>query len=114
MTPQRTTTIEIFDPPMCCPTGLCGPSVDPGLLDVYEAILKIKAEYDGRATVERYVLGQQPARFMQQPEIVQRLKAHGVAILPVTLVNGEVRKEHVYPSYADLKQWIEDGAARAE
>ncbi len=101
--------IEIFDPPMCCPTGLCGPSVDPALLDVYETLLKIKAEYDGRATVERYVLGQQPAKFMQQPEIVTRLKAHGVSILPVTLVNGLVCLEHVYPTYAELKAWIEGG-----
>jgi hypothetical protein len=114
MEPRRTVTIEIFDPPMCCPTGLCGPSVDPALLDIYEAILKIKAEYDGRATVERYVLGQQPAKFMQQPEIVQRLKAHGVAVLPITLVNGQVQKEHVYPSYADLRRWIEGGATSAE
>ena len=102
--------IEIFDPPMCCPTGLCGPSVDPALLDVYEALLKIKAEYDGRATIERYVLGQQPAKFMQQPEIVGRLKAHGVSILPVTVVNGQVCLEHVYPTYAELKAWIEGGA----
>ncbi len=103
-------TIEIFDPPMCCPTGLCGPNTDPALLDIYEAILRIKSEYDGRATVERYVLGQQPAKFIQQPEIIQRLKAHGVSVLPVTIVNGRVRKEHGYPSYADLKQWIEEPA----
>ena len=105
-------SIEIFDPPMCCPTGLCGPSVDPALLDIYEAILRIKTEYDGRATVERYVLGQQPAKFMQQPEIIQRLKAHGVSVLPVTIVNGAVRKEHGYPSYTDLKAWIEEPGAR--
>ena len=102
--------IEIFDPPMCCPTGLCRPSVDPALLDVYEALLKIKAEYDGRATIERYVLGQQPAKFMQQPEVISRLKVHGVSILPVTVVDGQVRLEHVYPTYAELKAWIEAGA----
>ena len=114
MRPERVVTIEIFDPPMCCPTGLCGPSVDPALLDIYEAILKIKAEYDGRASVERYVLGQQPAKFMRQPEIVQRLKAHGVSVLPVTLVNGQVRKEYGYPSYDDLRAWIDDDATSAE
>jgi hypothetical protein len=71
---ERLVRIEIFDPPMCCPTGLCGPAVDPALLDIYEAVLKIKAEYDGKAEVERYVLGQQPAKCMQQPEVVRRLK----------------------------------------
>ncbi len=103
--------VEIFDPPMCCPTGLCGPALDPVLLDIYEAILKIKTEYDGRAVVERYVLGQQPAKFIQQPEVIRRLKAHGVTILPVTAVNGVVVKEKLYPSYAEMKQWIEEDDA---
>ncbi len=101
--------VEIFDPPMCCPTGLCGPAVDPALLDIYESILKIKTEYNGQSVVERYVLGQQPAKFMQQPEVIRRLKAHGVSILPVTVVNGVVVKEKVYPSYEELKQWINNG-----
>lgn len=104
--------VEIFDPPMCCPTGLCGPTMDPALLDIYEAVLKIKTEYDGQAVLERYVLGQQPAKFMQQPEVISRLKTHGVSILPVTVVNGVVLKEKVYPSYAELKQWIEEGKGR--
>jgi hypothetical protein len=25
------TTLEIFDPPMCCSTGVCGPDPDPRL-----------------------------------------------------------------------------------
>jgi hypothetical protein len=108
----RPLKIEIFDPPMCCPTGICGPAVDPALLDIYGAVLKIKTEYDGRVVVERYVLGQQPAKFMQQPEVIRRLKADGIAVLPVTVVNGVVLKEKVYPSYEELKQWIED-ASRA-
>jgi len=103
--------IEIFDPPMCCPTGICGPAVDPALLDIYGAVLKIKTEYDGRVVVERYVLGQQPAKFMQQPEVIRRLKADGIAVLPVTVIDGVVVKESVYPSYEELKQWIEEGSS---
>jgi len=113
MTPVRPVTIEIFDPPMCCPTGLCGPSVDPALLDISEAILKIKAEFDGRATVERYVLSQQPAKYTEQPEILDRLKAHGVSVLPITMVNSAVRKERRYPSYADMRTWIEGSPVTA-
>ncbi len=113
MTNDHAVRVEIYDPPLCCPTGLCGPAIDPALLDVHEAILKIKSEYDGRALIERYVLGQQPARFIQQPEIISRLKAQGVSILPVTMVNGAVLKERVYPSYLELKEWIESGFAGA-
>ena len=36
--------VEIFDPPMCCPTGLCGPTLDQTLLDVNEMILSLQAE----------------------------------------------------------------------
>ena len=105
--------VEIFDPPMCCPTGLCGPALDPALLDIYGVVLKIKTEYDGQAVVERYVLGQQPAKFMQQPEVIRRLKAQGVAVLPVTVIDGVVVKEKVYPSYDELKRWIEEGSSRS-
>ncbi len=103
--------IEIFDPPMCCPTGLCGPAVDPALLDIYSALLKLKTEYDGRAVIERYELGQQPAKFMQQPEVIRRLKTNGVTILPVTVVDDVVVKEKAYPSYEELKRWIDKGDA---
>jgi hypothetical protein len=102
--------IEIFDPPMCCPTGLCGPSMDPALLDIYEAVLRLKSEYDGRAVLERYVLGQQPAKFMQQPEVVSRLKGQGVSVLPITTVNGKVVTQGVYPTYSEMKQWIENSS----
>ena len=103
--------IEIFDPPLCCPTGVCGPTIDPALLDAQEAILRVQSEFDGRVRVERYALGQQPGKFMQQPEVVARLKAQGVAVLPITLVDGRAVKEKAYPAYGELLSWIEDAIA---
>ena len=98
--------IEIFDPPMCCPSGLCGPDIDPALLDVNEAILKVKKEFDGQVKIERYLLSQQGPKFMQQPEVMKRLQLHGVEILPLTLVDGKVVKEKSYPTYDELKKLI--------
>ncbi len=106
---ERTAVIEIFDPPLCCPTGLCGPSIDPALLDINEALLKLKAEFDGQAEIGRYLLGQQPGKFVQQTDVITRLKLNGVSVLPITVVNGVVKKERAYPSYAELKTWIEEG-----
>ena len=103
------TLIEIFDPPMCCPGGLCGPALDPALLDIQEAILKISEEFSGRVTVHRYLLGQQPAKFMQQPEVLARLKSEGIAVLPLTAVNGHVVQERAYPTYESLCRWIDAG-----
>src|SRR5512144_147373 len=103
--------VEIFDPPLCCPTGICGPTVDPALLDAQEAILRVQSEFDGRVRVERYALGQQPGKFMQQPEVVARLKAQGVAALPITVIGGRAVKEKTYPAYAELRAWVEDAIA---
>ena len=100
------TAIEIFDPPMCCPSGLCGPSIDPALLDINEAVLKLKKEFDGRISIERYLLTQQGPKFMQNPGVLALLKSRGVEILPVTTLNGEVIKQHGYLSYDELKAII--------
>ncbi len=100
------TTIEIFDPPMCCPSGFCGPSIDPALLEINEAILKVKKEYNGKVTVARYSLSQQGAKFVQHAELFELLKLHGVSILPVTVVNGKIVKQQAYPSYEQLTTLI--------
>lgn len=94
--------IEIFDPPLCCPSGLCGPDIDPALLDINEALLKIKKDFNGSVNVERYLLSQHGPKFMQQPEVMKRLQAKGVAMLPLTLVDGKVVKETEYPSYDEI------------
>jgi hypothetical protein len=103
---ERTMTIEIFDPPMCCPSGLCGPDINPALLDINEAVLKVKKEFDGQVKVERYLLSQQGPKFMQQPEVMKRLQTNGVEILPLTLVDGKVVKEKSYPTFDELKNII--------
>lgn len=103
----KTTKIEIFDPPMCCPTGLCGPNIDPALLDVNEAILKLQKEYDGQLTIERYLLSQQGPKFMQNKDIMELLKKNGVEILPITIANGKVVKEKAYPTYEEMKSYAE-------
>ncbi len=101
--------VEIFDPPMCCPTGICGPTIDPVLLDIQEALLKIQQLFNGRAHVERFLLSQQAARFMQNPEVLDLLKKEGVAVLPITTVNGHIAKIKGYPTFQELKQWVEKG-----
>ena len=51
--------VEIFDPPMCCPTGLCGPTLDQTLLDVSEMLLALQAT---GVRVERYQMSSNPER----------------------------------------------------
>ncbi len=104
---EKLVKIEIFDPPMCCPTGICGPTIDPVLLDIQEALLRIQKQFDGSASVERYLLSQQPARFMQNPQVLALLKKEGTGILPITAVNGQILKTRAYPTLRELEQWVQ-------
>lgn len=96
--------IQIFDPPMCCSTGLCGPSVDPALLDIHESILRLKNE--GIVEVQRFLLQQQGSDFAKNPEVMKMLSDSGVEALPITAVDGRVVKSGSYPSYEELKGYV--------
>ena len=100
--------IEIFDPPMCCPGGLCGPAIDPELLAINETVLRLKSEYDGKMRIERYLLTQQGDKFMKNPDVLAMLKSQGTSVLPVTIMNGKVLKNKAYPTYEELKQAREE------
>ena len=103
--PETPVLIEIFDPPMCCSTGLCGPAVDPVLLKVQQAVIRIQRESEARVRVERRQLSQDPGCFLKNPAVMKLVMQNGTAILPVTTVNGEVKKTKLYPSFAELEQW---------
>ncbi len=105
---KNKTTIEIYDPPMCCHGGLCGPAIDQVLLDFNEAVIKVKKEFDGNVSINRYLLTQQGQKFMQHPEVISLLKANGTEILPITTVNGGVVKKKEFPTYEELKNYVEN------
>jgi hypothetical protein len=92
--------VEIFDPPMCCPTGLCGPTIDPVLLDVNEMVLKLKGQ---GVQVERYLMTAQPQAFMANPEVFRLVREQQLAALPITAVNGRVIKAGAYPTLAEVQ-----------
>lgn len=106
---QAATKIEIFDPPLCCPSGLCGPTIDPALLDINEALLWIRKEFDGRVSVQRYLLGQQAAKFMQNQEVMKLLQSKGISVLPITAIDGRIMMVGRYPRYEELVAAINGG-----
>lgn len=88
------TLIEVFDPPMCCPTGICGPDVDPKLVQ-FAADLQWLA---GRGVqVERYNLAQQPDKFADCKPVTDAMVLAGELCLPLILVNGEIASRNTYP-----------------
>ena len=57
-------TIQVYDPPMCCSTGLCGTEIDPALISFAAMLTELRKQ---GVSVERYNLGQQPMAFVQNP-----------------------------------------------
>lgn len=95
-------TIQIYDPPMCCSTGLCGPSVDPELVRFAALLQQLAAQ---GVQVERYNLGQQPLAFVQNPTVKAALEAGGVELLPLTFWDGAEHSRGRYPSAAERTEW---------
>lgn len=91
--------IEIYDPPMCCPSGLCGPSIDPILIKMNDAVLALKKQ---GVEIERFNLTQQPKSFMANKTVTDLLHKNGKRVLPVIIVNENVFRIGEYPSYEDL------------
>jgi hypothetical protein len=85
----------IFDPAMCCSTGVCGPSVDKNLLRVSTVINNLKKK---GILVERHNLTSNPQIFVDNKVINTMLLKDGVEVLPVTMVDGEVVKTKDYPT----------------
>src|SRR5438477_11392370 len=97
--PEKETmsSVQVFDPPMCCPTGVGGPSVDP-VLPRFAADLAWLAERG--VTVERHNMSQELPTFMVHPLVSDRLMAG--ATLPFVLVDGKMLVEGAYPARAEL------------
>lgn len=91
--------IEIYDQPMCCSTGLCGPTIDPVLVKMNDAVLALKKQ---GVAVERYNLAQQIKAFTANKTIADLLHDNGKKILPITIVNGKLFRTGEYPLYEDL------------
>ena len=93
-------TIEIYDPAMCCPTGLCGPSIDPELSRIAADLEQLKKS---GVTVKRHNLSQDAGAFVENAEIKKLLDQEGPDILPVTIANDKVIKKQDYPSREELE-----------
>ena len=96
------TDVRVFDPAMCCSSGVCGPSVDPQLARFSADLDWLKAQ---GVSVERFNLAQQPGAFAEDQTVRSTLEAKGEAGLPVVKVNGEIKSSGVYPSRAELSAW---------
>lgn len=106
-TPSRTSAspevlagqVQVFDPAMCCPTGLCGPGVDPALIQVARDLRWLTAK---GVAVARFGLSQEPQAFVANAQVSELMQAYGDAGLPAILVNGKVLAHGRYPTREEL------------
>jgi AhpD family alkylhydroperoxidase len=101
-------TVKIFDPPMCCSTGVCGPSVDPALV---RFIADLKWLEGQGIKVERFNLAQAPGAFAEDETVSSLLKEKGEEALPLVMVEGAVVSSGAYPSREELAAFLGAGGA---
>lgn len=94
--------LKIYDPAMCCSTGVCGPSVDQRLVRLAADVSFLKAK---GVEVERFNLGHQPEAFTANPTVLAEMGAEAEH-LPLFLVDGVVMAKGIYPDRAEMAKWF--------
>jgi hypothetical protein len=95
--------MQIFEPAMCCSTGLCGVGVDPELLRISTVLNTLK---NNGVEIERFNLSNSPMEFIQNKTANKFINEKGVEGLPVTVVDGEIVVEGRYPSNEEIVKLI--------
>jgi hypothetical protein len=102
--------LTVFDPALCCSTGVCGESVD-------EVLLRFAADADWLARrgveVRRHNLAQEAGAFAATGVVRRALHEHGVECLPLLVIGDRIVARGAYPERSELARivGIEDAAA---
>lgn len=97
--------LRIFDPAMCCSTGVCGPGVDP-VLARFAGTLAGLEKIPG-LRIERFNLGQRPQAFAEDAEVRALLADGGEQRLPFIFVDDRLRFQGRYPDRGELLAALE-------
>jgi hypothetical protein len=96
--------MQIYEPAMCCSTGLCGVGVDPELLRISTVLNTI--EKNG-IKVERYNLSNAPQEFIKNKAVNNTMKEEGIEALPLTVLDGEIIIKGRYPSNEEFVKYLD-------
>ncbi|MCH4888366.1 arsenite efflux transporter metallochaperone ArsD [Acidaminobacter sp. JC074] len=96
--------LKIYEPAMCCATGVCGPSVDPELLRITTLVNQVKAN---GGKIERYNLTDNPMIFVTESKVNELLNSQGMDALPLIMLNDEVVKTGGYLSNEEILALLE-------
>jgi len=96
-------SLKVYDPAMCCSSGVCGPDVDEALVRFAADLKWIESQ---GVAVERFNLAQSPKAFVENPLIRSWLTGKGKAALPLVMVDGKVVTSGVYPTRDELAGFL--------
>lgn len=95
--------ITIYDPAMCCSTGVCGPDVDPILPEFAGFLAQLK---ERGVEVKRYNLAQEPMAFARNVAVREILQNEGPEVLPLIFIDGDLVLKGQYPNHEERAEWI--------
>lgn len=95
--------IVIYDPALCCPTGLCGVNIDPELMRIAIVVETLKKK---GITVERYNLRDNPQVYVTTKVVNDCLMAEGAEMFPIITVDGEIEIKKAYPTNKQFAEWL--------
>lgn len=96
--------MSIYEPAMCCSTGLCGVGVDPELLRISTVLNTLKQK---GVEVSRCNLTSAPMEFVNNKAVNDFVNANGPDKLPVTLLDGNIIISGRYPTNAEFTKLLE-------
>lgn len=85
----------IYEPAMCCSTGLCGVGVDPELIRISTVLNTLKKK---GIEVERFNLSSSPQEFINNKEVNEFINVKGADELPLIVVDGDIVITGRYPT----------------
>lgn len=94
--------LDVYDPAMCCSSGVCGPDVDPKLVQFASDVAWLKSK---GVPVARHNLSQDPAAFVASELVRSTLTERGEASLPILVSGGKLVVAGRYPDRAELATW---------
>jgi len=92
--------IEIFEPSLCCSSGVCGPEPDKDLIELQNVIQTLAKT---GIEVKRYAINHVPLAFTENPVVKQFITTEGPGQLPLTLLNDQIIKKGGYPTLIEFK-----------
>ncbi len=96
--------MQIFEPAMCCSTGVCGVGVDPELIRISTVLNTLSKK---GIEVERFNLSNAPQEFIKNTVVNKLINEKGIDVLPAIILDSEIVVTGRYPTNEEIAKYFE-------